>query len=72
MRVIADDLAPVKDEDSVRIAQEREPMRHDDHGPAFDDARHVVLNDHLAFRVEGARRLVQDQDARPSIRRALS
>src|SRR5262249_59643561 len=45
-------------------------MRDDDRRLASDDARHVVLHDHLAFGVERAGGLVEQEDRRPPHQRA--
>ena len=39
-------------------------MRDDEHGSLLGDLRHVLLNDAFALIIEGARRLVEDQNAR--------
>src|SRR5215208_750343 len=39
-------------------------MRHNDDSLFFNDPGHVVLNDHLAFRIQRAGRLVEYQDTR--------
>src|SRR5262249_29403148 len=70
VRPAAHDLALVEHDDLVAITQRRKAMRDDDRGLAPDDLRHVVLHDHLAFRIERARRLVQQQDGGPSHQRA--
>src|SRR5262245_24653005 len=66
----ADDLTLVEHDDVVAVAQRGETMRHDDRRLALDDLRHVVLHDHLAFRIERARRLVEQQESRPADQRA--
>ena len=58
------DLALLEDEDLVGRDQRREAMGNDDQRPAGGDARNVGVDDRLAFGVEGARRLVEDEDAR--------
>ena len=52
-------------EDTVAAAHGGQAVRDDDHRAALDDLAHVVLDDALAFVVQRAGRLVQDQDARP-------
>src|SRR5262245_30565454 len=59
-----DHAAAVEDEDAVRRHQRGQPVRDDDHRPARRDAREVGVDDRLAFGVEGAGRLVEDEDAR--------
>src|SRR5712672_1996459 len=44
--------------------QHRQAVRNDHEGAAFGDAQKVGVDDRLAFRVERARRFVEDQDAR--------
>src|SRR5436305_2190944 len=56
--------AALEDEDRIRIHQRGEAVRDDDEGAALRDAQQVGVDDRLAVRIERARRLVEDQDAR--------
>src|SRR6516164_9739913 len=60
------DPAPVEHEDSVRGYQHRQTVRDDDEGAAFGDAQQIGVDNRLAFRVERARSLVEDQYPRIS------
>src|ERR1700722_16652745 len=69
-------LTLIEYHDLIAVDQRRKPMGDDDHGPAARDAQQVGVDQRLAFRVERAGRLVQDQDARignqgPGNRQAL-
>src|SRR6266702_2259266 len=55
---------------SLRRPHGREPMRDHQHGAAFRDVLHILLNDALALIVQRACRLVEDQDARVGDERA--
>src|SRR5579859_2169726 len=59
-----DDLALGHANDTVAMAHRHKPMRNNDDSAVLNDAIHVVLDDPLAFVVEGARRLVEYKDAR--------
>ncbi len=65
-----DDPALVHDDDAVRMPHGREPVGDDDHRAALADVRHVALHDGLAFIVQRARGLVEDEDARVGEERA--
>ena len=54
----------------VAFGQRRQPVRHDDHRAATRDAQQVGVDQRLAFRIERAGGLVQDQDARVVDQRA--
>jgi hypothetical protein len=60
--VVPDDLRLIEHDDLVAIAERGEAVRDDDRRLALDDFGHVVLDDHLAFRIERAGRLVEQQD----------
>ena len=65
--VVAADVvnpAPVEHEDSIRGYQHRQTVRDDDEGAGFGDAQQIGVDDGLAFGVERAGRLVEDQDTR--------
>src|SRR5262249_30345799 len=59
-----DDAAASDGDDAVGAADGGEPVGDDQDGAALPDASHVVLDDPLAFIVERARGLIEDQDAR--------
>ncbi|GEM_PF-4590165 len=50
--------------DTVGGADRRQPVRNDEHRPSLGHARHILLDDIFRFVIEGARRLVKDEDAR--------
>ena len=64
MRPDIDDVATVQHQDLMAVGQGTEPVRHDQHGPAKRDALDVGIDQRLAFRIERAGGLIQDQDAR--------
>jgi hypothetical protein len=70
MRAVLDDAAFLDRDDPVAVAHGGEPVRDDEHGAAMHDALHVLLDDALAFIIERAGRLVEDQDARIHDQRA--
>src|SRR6266700_839196 len=64
VRAVLDDPAALKGYDAIDAADGRKSVGNDEHGPAFDDAPHVVLNDPLALVIKSARRLVENQNSR--------
>ena len=64
MGAILDQAAALERDDAIRRPHGREPVRDDQNRPPLGDLLHVLLNDALALIVEGAGRLVEDQDAR--------
>src|SRR5216684_3487319 len=64
VRAVLDDAAALKGYDAIDAADGRKSVGNDEHGPAFDDTPHVVLNDPLALVIKSARRLVEDQNSR--------
>ena len=58
------DLPVVEDEDLVRVADGREPVRDRDRGAARADGVDGLLDGLLGLRVEGAGGLVEDEDRR--------
>src|SRR5215475_1766760 len=64
MGAVLGQTAMVDGDEAVGPPHGRQPMRNDEDGAAFGEARHVLLDDPLALVVERARRLVEDQDAR--------
>ena len=59
-----DHLSLVQNQGLVAFGQRRQPVRHDDHRPTARDAQQVGVDQRLAFRVERAGGLVEDQDPR--------
>src|SRR5882757_9952124 len=67
---VLDQAAALERDDAIRRPHGREPVRNDQNRPPPGDLFHVLLDDALALIVEGARRLVEDQDARVGDERA--
>ena len=59
-----DDAAMVDDDDVVGIADRTQAMGDDDGRTAFHEAVQGGLDDFFAFRIEGRRRFIEDEDAR--------
>jgi hypothetical protein len=70
MGAVLDQAAALERDDAIRRPHGREPVRDDEDGARLGDLHHVLLNDALALVVEGAGRLVEDQDARIGDERA--
>ena len=70
MRAVLDQTAAIERNDAIRCPYGRKPVRDDENRPPLGDLLHVLLNDALAFIVEGARRLIEDQNARVGDERA--
>src|SRR5260370_17756220 len=64
MGAVLDQAAALERDDAIRRPHGREPVRDDENGAPLGDLFHVLLNDALALIVEGARRLIEDQNAR--------
>src|SRR5215471_6205515 len=64
VRPCFDDAALVEDDDAIDASHRRQPMRDDKRGRTIFDLPQRALDDRLELRVEGARRLVEDQDLR--------
>src|SRR5262245_34914735 len=64
MAAVLDQPAAFNGNDAIGGAHGRQAMRNDEDRASLGDALHVLLNHPLAFIIEGARRLVEDQDAR--------
>ena len=60
---VLDQASGFERDDAICRPYSREPVRDDQNRPSFSDVPHVLLNDALALIVEGARRLVEDQNA---------
>src|SRR5215468_7067873 len=61
---VLDQTAALERDDAVHGPHRREPVGDDEDRAPFDDFLHVFLDDALAFVVEGAGRLVENQNAR--------
>src|SRR5499426_1864144 len=70
MGAVLDQAAALERDDAIRRPHGRKPVRDDENRPPLRDLFHVLLNDTLALIVEGARRLVEDQNARVGNERA--
>jgi hypothetical protein len=70
MGAVLDQAAALERDDAIRRPHGREPVRDDQNRPPLGDLLHVLLNDALALIVEGARRLIEDQNARVGDERA--
>src|SRR5689334_17291703 len=64
MRAVLDQPTGLDGDDPVGIANGRKAVSDDEDGAAGTDPAHVALDDALAFVVERAGRLVENQDAR--------
>src|SRR5262249_947750 len=64
MGTVLDQAAALERDDAIRRPHGREPVRDDENGAPLGDLFHVLLNDALALIIEGARRLIEDQNAR--------
>ena len=58
------EAALLEDDDHVGVADRAQPVRDHERGPALEDLVDVRLHGPLRFGVEGARRLVEDEDRR--------
>src|SRR4029077_9728459 len=67
---VLDQAAVLERNDAIQRPHGREPMRDDQNRPPLCDLLHVLLDDTLALIVEGARRLIEDQNARVGDERA--
>ena len=61
---VLDEASAVDGDDAVGIAHGRQTVRDDDDGSPFGDMLHFLFDDVFALVIEGAGRLVQNQDAR--------
>src|SRR5215467_4856281 len=61
---VFDQPAAINRNDAISAANGRQPVGDDENGAASRDPAHVVLDDPLAFVVQRARRLVEDQNSR--------
>src|SRR3954469_23112583 len=64
------DSAALEHEHRVGRYQHREAVGNDDESAAFGNPQQICIDDRLAFSIEGAGRLVEDQDARIPDQRA--
>ena len=61
---LLDDAAAVEHQQPVERPHRRQPVRDDERGAAHHQPLHRLLDQHLRFRIEAGRRLVEDQDRR--------
>ena len=64
------DPAVVQDENLIRFADGRNPVRHDDRRPLAHDATEACQDFFFRIRVHRGQRIVQDQDGRVGHQRA--
>ena len=64
MPIHVDDAPTINHQNVVGICEHRQPVRDDDDGPALGDAAQFAPDNHFALQIEGARRLIEDQNAR--------
>src|SRR5260370_5448181 len=64
VRAVLDQSAAFDGHDAVAAAHGGKAVRDDEHGTTLRDLAHVLLDDTLALVIEGARGLVEDQNAR--------
>src|SRR5438309_8944466 len=62
MRPVFDEAPAIEGNDAVAAPHGGQAMGDDEHGAPLGDHRHVLLDDPFALVIEGARRLVEDQD----------
>src|SRR6478735_7408360 len=70
MRAVLDNAASLDGDDAIGLADRRETVGDDEDGPAGGNSFHVLLDGALAFVIQGAGRLVEDEDARIGNERA--
>ena len=70
MGAVLDQAAALERDDAIGRPHRREPVRDDQNRPPLGNLFHILLNDALALIVEGARRLIEDQNARVGDERA--
>ena len=63
VRAVLDEAAVIQDDDAVRILDGRQAVGDDEGRTPDHEPVQGVLHDALAFRIEGRRGFVQDQDA---------
>ena len=64
MGTVFHQAAALERDDAIRCPHGREPVRDDQNCPPLGNLFHVLLNDALALIIQGARRLIEDQNAR--------
>ena len=64
MRPLLDDLALINNKDTIRQTHGGQAMGDDKHRTTLTNVRKIFLNNTLGLIVEGARRLIKDQDTR--------
>src|SRR5215831_21391455 len=70
MGAVFDQAATLERDDAIRRPHGRKSVRDDENRPPLGDLLHVLLNDALALIVKGARRLIEDENARIGDERA--
>src|SRR6516165_5540028 len=63
MGAVLNEAARVQSDDPISAAHGREPVRDDEDGAALGDLLHIALDDALAFIIERAGCLIENQDA---------
>ena len=64
MLALLDDMPVLHNEDHVRLADGREPVRHNEARPSDHHLRERVLNLELGSRINRARRFIENQHRR--------
>ena len=70
MRAALNDFSVLEHQNLMRVADRGKPMRDDEAGPPLKQFFQRALDDNLCVRVNGARRFIEDQNARPGDHRA--
>src|SRR6476469_2651580 len=61
---VLDDATALDGDDAVRVANGRQTVCNDEHGPAGGDLLHILLNHPLALIIQRTRCLVKNQNSR--------
>src|SRR6266508_2462769 len=64
MRAVLDEPAALDRDDAVTPAHRRQPVSDDEHGAAFGDLLHILLDNPFTLVVKRARGFIEDQDTR--------
>ena len=70
MGAALNDFAVLENQNLMRVADRGKPMGDDEAGPPLKQLLQRALDDDLGVRVNGARRFIEDQNARPGDHRA--
>src|SRR2546430_7469114 len=70
MRPPLNNFSALEHQNLMRVADRGKPMGDDEAGPALKKLLQRALDDGLGVRVNGARRFIEDQNARPGDHRA--